>query len=330
MSDMATPEEIAGFVHHAALYGSDDDFLAMAVPFVTAGLAAGEPVLAATTAANLELLWDALGEDASGVDYAESAYFGRRPPHRVVAFERYRHRHAAARRVRVIAEPIWTGRSSAEVADWKRMESGLNVLLGGTGIAMICPYDTRVVPADVAADARRTHPTHIAGDTVTACPEFADPAEFSAAHSLPWPEPPAGAALLYDAGTTRDVRRFAADQAGAHGLPGEAAAMLVMAVSEVTAYLKCAAGGPVTVRIWARPDAIVGDLRVPGHADIGPFPGFNTPRPGHEDAPTGLWFARQACDRVEIRTDGSGTRARLHFPTRRAAELDQPGHAFLS
>jgi hypothetical protein len=50
----------------------------MAVPFVREGLARGEPVLVATTSANLEPLRDAMGEEADGVDYAEAAYFGRR------------------------------------------------------------------------------------------------------------------------------------------------------------------------------------------------------------------------------------------------------------
>jgi hypothetical protein len=328
--EATTAPDGAEFVHHAALYGSDDAFVAMALPFLTGGLAAGEPVLAVTTSANLELLRDALGERADAVDYAESAYFGRRPPHRVTAFERYRRGHAAARRVRILAEPVWAGRSPAEVADWTRMESGLNTLLAGTGIVMICPYDTRVVPADIAADARRTHPTHIAGDQVTGCPEFVDPAEFAAAPGPPWPEPPADAARLPDAPGSRAVRRFTAARARGYGLPDGPAAMLVMAVSEVAGHLRTRVGGPVTVRIWARPGAIVCDLQVPAAADLGPFPGYRSPVAGRPGPNDGLWYARQVCDLVEIRAAGRGTRARLHFPTRRAAELAESGRAYLS
>lgn len=328
--EIMTMRAPAEFVHHAALYDSDEAFLAMAMPFLSAGLAAGEPVLATTTSANLELLHDALGGEADRVDYAESAYFGRRPPQRVAAFERYRGRYAAARRVHILAEPIWTGRSSAEVADWKRMESGLNVLLGGTGISMICPYDTRVVPADIAADARRTHPTQVAGEQVTVCPEFVEPADFSTALGPPWPDPPATAALLSGARSSHTVRRFAATEVSGYGLTDEAARLLVMALSEVAGYLRTTTGGAIAVRMWARPDAIVGDLETTSKADIGSFPGFRTPQVGRQETDDGLWYARQVCDRVEIRAAGSGVRARLHFPTRRAVELDQPGRSYLS
>ncbi len=50
-----------GAIHQACLYGSDDEFQAMALPFVNAGLAAGEPVLVATTAGSAALLKEGLG-----------------------------------------------------------------------------------------------------------------------------------------------------------------------------------------------------------------------------------------------------------------------------
>jgi len=84
------------FVHQACIYASGEEFLAMAIPFVQAGVALDEPVLVATTAANLQLLGDALYADADKFDYAETAYFGRRPPQRVAAFHRYWQRHATS------------------------------------------------------------------------------------------------------------------------------------------------------------------------------------------------------------------------------------------
>ena len=80
--------------HWACVYDDDQQLLQTAVPFLAGGLAAGEPVLAVTSRANLELIGAALGERAGEVDYAESAFFGRRPPQRVAAFYRYWARHA--------------------------------------------------------------------------------------------------------------------------------------------------------------------------------------------------------------------------------------------
>ena len=151
--------EATTFDHQACLYGSDRQFLEMAVPFLETGLANGEPVPAVTTAANLELISSALGTRADDVDYAESAFFGRRPPQRIAAFHRYS-RHAPRRTAPSCAslpKPVWTGRSAREIAAWKRMESALNVVLAETSIFMICPYDTRITGPGSVDSARHTH-----------------------------------------------------------------------------------------------------------------------------------------------------------------------------
>ncbi len=170
------------FDHQACLYGSDRQFLEMALPFLETGLANGEPVLAVTTPANLELIGSALGTRADDVDYAESAFFGRRPPQRIAAFHRYAQRHAPGRdgaQVRILAEPVWTGRSAREIAAWKRMESALNVALAETSIHMICPYDTRITGLGIVDSARRTDPALAHGPDAIPNPDYADPATFA-------------------------------------------------------------------------------------------------------------------------------------------------------
>ena len=172
---MSTEGAGTAFQHGACIYDSDRQFLETAAPFLAEGLALGEPALVVTTPANLELIGAALGERAGEVDYAESAFFGRRPPQRVAAFFRYWRTRAAtggsasrehpggAARVRILAEPIWAGRSAREVEAWTRMESALNVALASTSISMICPYDARTLGGDILADAPRTHPALITG-----------------------------------------------------------------------------------------------------------------------------------------------------------------------
>jgi len=86
------------FQHWACVYDDDQQLVDTAAPFLAAGLAAGQPVLAVTTRANLELIGAAMGERAGDVDYAESAFFGRRPPQRVAAFYRYWTNRAKRRR----------------------------------------------------------------------------------------------------------------------------------------------------------------------------------------------------------------------------------------
>lgn len=306
-------DQVPAAVHHAAVYGSDDEFLAMAVPFARDGIAAGEPVLAATTSANLDLLTRALGGDAARLDQAETAFFGPRPPQRVAAFEKYARRRGGGR-VRILAEPVWAGRTAAEVSDWQRMESGLNLLLAGTGIWMICPYDARQLPAPVLDSALRTHPATVEGTTTRPSGAYADPAGYAGSHDGPLPATPASAAELPATTGLRDIRRFAAARAAAAGLTPEAAGLMTAAIHETAAYLKNAVSSPVTTRIWEEPAVIACDLYAAGAAEPAPFDGYRMPQLGEPSPADGLWYARQVTTRLDLRATGSGVRARLSVP----------------
>lgn len=316
-----------GFVHHTCVYASDEAFLAMAVPFVEDGLARGEPVLAATTTANLDLLSRALGPRGGLVDYAETAYFGRRPPQRVAAFFRYWQRQAAAAnggQVRILAEPVWAGRSDRDVRAWTRMESGLNAVLASTNIWMICPYDARVVPAEIVADSERTHPARMDGRESTACPEYADPAAFaSLVDTAPLPGPPSGAVVGELRGDLCRVRHLVATQAAGYGLTGERLRLLLLAVNETAGYLAGQAPRtPGRIRTWVQAGRVVVDLRQPGTVNADPWVGFRPPLLAPHD-PAGLWLARQVCDQVEVRADEEGITVRLEVLGPRAEELIQ-------
>ena len=352
------------FRHQVCVYGSDEEFLAMALPFVEEGFRRGEPVLAATTSANLELLSEALGDRADRLDFAETAYFGRRPPQRVAAFERY-WRHTAAngqsaangqnaadgaaggaapRHVRIIAEPVWAGRSRAEAAAWKQMESQLNALLTDTNIWMICPYDSRIAGPDVLADALRTHPHRIDGTRTTASDDYLEPVHFRAQSpaAAPLEPPPARAARLSwssPAPGSAHLRGFVADHALHLGLERERAELLVLAVAEVARLLAHAAAeaedpDPVapsadgSVAIWSKARTVSVELTQPGPrpADSAlddPTLGYRLPRPDGPQPGEGLWLARQICESVEVRTSETGCTVRMELAGARAEELRQ-------
>jgi MEDS: MEthanogen/methylotroph, DcmR Sensory domain len=318
----------APFTHRACLYGSDQQFLAMAMPFLEEGLDRGDPVLAVTTPANLELVNATLGARGADVDYAESAFFGRRPAQRVAAFHRYWKRAAGGSgiRVRILAEPVWAGRSSREIAAWTRMEAALNVALAPTSISMICPYDMRILAPAILANARSTHPEQVDGPHATPCPEYGDPADFArTCDASPLPDPPASAAELQFTGDLRGVRQFVARSAVAHGLPGDRAGMLVLAAGEVATYVKNQAPGHATVRAWEQPGAVVCDFRLPRAASNGdPFLGL---RPAELEAEPGdgLWLAGQICDWIEIRSGDDSSTIRLHVASRHNEEMAQLG-----
>ncbi|MCG5212575.1 MEDS domain-containing protein [Streptosporangium soli] len=311
------------FLHQATVYDSDEQFLRMALPFVADGLALNEAVMVTTTPANLELLADALGADGRLVDYAETAYLGRRTVGRTTAFWRYWQRRGPGR-VRVLAEPVWAGRTAHDVASWQRMESGLNLLLAGTDLWMICPYDARQLSGDMLDAARRTHPS-LCEDGRAALPSgrYADPAAFirecDAAMPMPGAPSDAASAVLGDLAA---LREFVMGQAGVRGLVGPRATGFTVAANEVATFLRVGAGRPLSVWLWERLGAVFCDLRVEGVVEADPMAGFLPPerRPAPGD---GIWLARQFCDQVEIRPDEKGCTIRLRVPSARAEEFRQ-------
>jgi hypothetical protein len=315
------------FQHWLCIYDDDQQLLQTAVPFLTEGLDLGEPVLAVTTPANLELLGTALKDLGGDVDYADAAFFGRRPPQRVAALYRYwKARGAArdgsqpARRVRILAEPVWAGRSSREIAAWTRMEAALNVTLASTGITMTCIYDARSLGQDIISNALATHPVQVAGTRRSPSVHYTDPAAFArSCDTDSLADPPADAAPFQFDGDLRRLRRFIADRAADHGITGDRADMLVLAVSEVGAYLKGRWPASAAVRLWEQPGAVVCEFRQPGASISDPFVGLRPAElvPGDGD---GLWLTNQICDWMEIRSGADGCTIQLQVPSRHDQE----------
>ena len=309
------------FLHQSCVYGSDAEFLAMAVPFVRDGLRRGEPVLVTTTSANLELLHDVMGAEAGKIDYAESAYFGRRPPQRATAIHRYWARHrptTSTGAVRILAEPVWAGRSRREVAAWKHMEAAFNVVLADTGIWMICPYDTRVVAADIIENAHRTHPECVVGRRAEPSPHFVAPEEFARARTSPLPLMSATGMFRFE-GDLAATRRYVLETATALLLSEDAVAMFGIAVGEAITYL--INQGINRAVVWVRPAAgrVVCTLHSEQPLDtVHPFVGYGPPgeRPGD-----GLWLTNQICEWLDVSSDASGCTIELAMPGRGAEEI---------
>ncbi|MEV5297609.1 sensor histidine kinase [Amycolatopsis methanolica] len=148
-----------GFVHEALFYGSPEEYLDGLVPFLTQGLAAGDPVAAAVPEPNLSLLREALGDDASRVHLLDMGVAGRNPGRVIPQVLRgFADRHRDAARVRIIGEPIWDGRSAVEYPACAQHEALINPAFAGRDVTIVCPYDTKALDPVAIADAHMTHP----------------------------------------------------------------------------------------------------------------------------------------------------------------------------
>jgi MEDS: MEthanogen/methylotroph, DcmR Sensory domain len=78
----------------------------------------------------------------------------------------------------MLGEPIWAGRSDAEIIAWTRFESMFNLAFASMPISVVCPYDTRALSEEVVTNAHRTHPVVAHGTEAIENREYREAEEF--------------------------------------------------------------------------------------------------------------------------------------------------------
>jgi transcriptional regulator with XRE-family HTH domain len=163
--------------HRALIYGSEEEFLAGALPFVREGVERDECPLVVTSAAHITHLRRDLADRSDGVEFVDSASWYSTPR---AALEGYR--GAINRRrsdgfvwVRILGEPVWAGSSEDDIRRWIRYESMLNLALAAEPVTLMCPYDTRAVPDHIIHSAYETHPTIVHRDDRVASTVYRNP-----------------------------------------------------------------------------------------------------------------------------------------------------------
>ncbi|MGW1727047.1 anti-sigma factor RsbA family regulatory protein [Streptomyces sp. NPDC002306] len=302
MSSTRTGTTPGPFDHRMAVFGSDGDFAAAALPFLAEGLAApGEPPPVAIAApGNLEALRDALGADARDIGFIEHTdWYTGSAANAVAQGAGYLAAQAGpGGRVHLVMEPVWggrAGRSVRESAEWIRYEALANLLFAPMATTVLCAYDTRTAGPAVVAAARRAHP-----DTEV----YEDPFRLAAElDSVPLP-PPAPDARRLTGGVAKDVVRA---WANASGLPLADAELFAEAVTEAAAL------GPVTgALLWGEAPVCVAELSLARRVDD-PLAGFVPPPAAELEPGQGLWFARQVCAYVDVRDADGGSTVRLQY-----------------
>src|SRR5262249_20020782 len=142
--------------HTAFFYPRQREYGAGIVAFVRAGLAAGGAALLALPGGKApgigDRLYDAPGQGGL-TDMAELVRTRARINPELRAFP---DKHPG-QRVRYAGEPIWPGRSAAEICEATRHEALVNLAFAQAPIALLCPYDASGLTGSVLTGARRTH-----------------------------------------------------------------------------------------------------------------------------------------------------------------------------
>lgn len=313
------PDRTPRLVHQGLVYGSDEAFLAATVPFCLDGLEQDEAVLAVTTPANIDLLRQQLGSAADAVQFIAADDWYQAPGSTLGAYYRYVDERTATGRhpqVRVIGEPVWHGRDALETDEWTRYEAVINLAFAHCPAWIVCPYDTRRLPDQIVADARRTHPHLLTGPAADASGHYAPPQDAAWDRDLARvPAPGTDSTIRFDT-DLHPVRSFVARHAAQLGMSPQGAERLTFAVNEVATNAVEHGAGHGDVSVWRTGHKVICEISDPGPtrfpADAGWTLGYLPPVPGQPRG-HGLWTVRQLCDLVEVRTGAPATVVRLHL-----------------
>lgn len=299
------------FEHFGLFYRDIPEYVAGVTAFVRSALAAGQPVLVAVPGPNLELVRRAMGPEAGLLRLADMAAAGRNPRRIIgtvlLAF-------AAAhegRRVAIVGEPIWPGRTPMEYPACLAHEALINEVFEGRDASILCPYDASGLDDAALVDATRTHPWLTDGASTWASHSYCQPLETVAAANLPLPAPPAYATEIsyHDQHDLAAVRRFVAHRGLAGGLTSDQIADLTLAVNEITANTVEHTTGSGRLTVWREDGAFICQVDDDGRL-TDPLAGY-LPTSIDAHRGRGLALVNQLCDLVRLHTRPDGTTIRV-------------------
>jgi len=305
--------------HRALFYRELGEYASTVASFLLAGdVQAGAAFIAVPGERHAEL-WRALKQQAAsaaartiaaGATFGDMCELGRNPG-RIIPMIQALIESSTGGGVRFVGEPIWPGRSTAEMREATRHEALINAAFDGSPVSILCPYDVARLPGWVIADARRTHPLLVSQGTERRSMAFDGPGLVPEDCDAPLPKVPARAFVTDYRSNLRDVRDLIGEHANKAGLDQTRAVDLTLAVSEVAANTLRHTGSGGTISIWRTDGELVCQLDDSGFiAD--PMAGRRSPDRDHRGG-HGLWLVHQVCDLVELRTSEQGTSVRMHM-----------------
>jgi len=302
-----------GFSHPALLYRDWAEYVEQLGRFVHAELVADHPVAVALPDDHLRRLRRELGLLSRRVRWLDMSVAGRNPgrilPDVLLSFADLH----SGRRVGIVGEPIWVGRSRDEYEAAVQHEALINLAFADRDATMLCPYDVSALDPAALDDAGRTHPEIVENGVSRASSDYQSPAAVAADMSGPLPDPPADAPALVVSAVDDlpRVQDFVEIHGTRLGLPGGGVDRLDLAVHEAVTNTVTHSGGGGVVRIWREGDEVICAVRDRGHIDdplVGRRPGAKDREDGY-----GLLLVNQVCDLVRLHSDASGTDLRMHI-----------------
>lgn len=311
LTQLAPARALQSFRHEAWLWRDAADFTTALVPFIVDGLASGEPVMVAVGPEHTEWLRNGLGKQFEDVLFVDMTLVGRNPNLLIDVWQRFlESRPGQTGPARGIGEPVWPGRSTAEVEECQLHEALLNVAIDpDIPFWLVCPYDLEGLDPAVVDEARRSHPMTLEAGSYLPSPHYAGRAHADSLFAAELAE--LGGApheCTVNASDTGRLHTYLKLEFWVNGLALDQATHLAGAVEELVQHSLHRGAQTVTVRSWSQRHALICEVSDDRLVDD-PLHGRSLPRGGDHD---GLWRANQACDLVQLRSNSTGTIIRTY------------------
>jgi anti-sigma regulatory factor (Ser/Thr protein kinase) len=307
--------EVTGH-HGAAVVRTQAELLSVALPFLDAGLRAGDLVALSCPPETVSVICGELGERAAAVESEPRiTMLGARAPDALTMARRYLERAtgSGSGRLRILAE-VDFGTDPATWREGQRFESVFNRLMGDAPIDCVCVYDRRRLAPTVVESAVATHPEVVEGRTWSTNPGFQDPGAY--VPSLPLPREPVEDGepvfAVDDARTLAGLRHQLGAVIAAVVPSRDQQEDLHLAAAEIAANAFRHGTRPVSAQVWADGDRIVCVISDRGTTYTDPLSGF-VPAHGLDLSVggMGLWLARKLWDHVDVLPTREGLSVRL-------------------
>jgi anti-sigma regulatory factor (Ser/Thr protein kinase) len=297
---------LPAFAHMIYPYAGTGQYLSGTLAYIERARQAGATVVIAAPESR-RTDFDAQLPDDEHVIFMDITALGRNPGRLIPAWREWISQKSTTSVVHGINEPTWATRSAAHCGEARYEEWLLNLAFAqAPAWSLLCPVDTASNRPEAIEALTRCHPLVWNGtDGIASADYLASAFDLD---DLPEPPPTAtriGYGVENLAGLRDEVFQWAAAT-----VPTKRARDLTLSVSEVATNSIRHGGGSGTLALWREDGSLVCDLSDHGLI-TDPLVGLVRPTPDRVGG-RGLWFVRQLCDLVQIRsTPDHGTRVRL-------------------
>jgi anti-sigma regulatory factor (Ser/Thr protein kinase) len=294
--------------HNALVYESQDEYLARAVPFIKAGIEAGEGAVVAHTKPGLAMMREALGPEAAHVTFVDISGAYTRPALTLAAYHKvYVEELRKTRTLRAVAD-VQFGPDPNEWELWTGYEAIFNRSFGHLPAWVLCSYDANGTPDPVIEGVWQTHPEVVADDSWNRSDRYEDP-DHLLRRITPAPAPLTGLRPIPFRGA-EGLREQLARELAADKTSEARSVDLLLAATEIANNALQHGSGIQEVRVGHAGGRFVCEIVDRGDGFDDPAAGYLAPREG---IGAGLWFARQVAWQIEFFHSPTGFTTRIWF-----------------